>query len=237
MQFWHCEILNRNCGGKSELWCKSHNYAVTSVELKEKTNHRRRRFTPMSAVAPLVAALRTTHFWTHQIKLQVLVFTSFFVFCASQHPFKDTDCYWLSSDDFSCIRTSAYLWTWWTLSFLLFFVSVQLHRLYTYRRIYTPASYSDRRAAEFPPVAIVSLFWSVVRLCCERGVLPVLTEPLSALLSPRERCCGSWLRVAGRRDETRCEGQGRSVSCQIEPGALLLFTLKINKDFVCFLVQ
>lgn len=34
----------------------------------------------MSAVVPLVAALRTTHFWTHQIKLKVLVFSSFLYF-------------------------------------------------------------------------------------------------------------------------------------------------------------
>ncbi len=163
-----------------------------------------------------------------------------FVSCASQHPFKDTPTVivfrWFRQHQNVSIPVN-------TMDFdlLFIFVSVQLHRIYTYRRIYTPASYSDQPDAEFPPAvrAAGPLFLSFGRrsdFVVSEGFSPSKQSLWNQLF---------WVLVNGvvalgwdsLADETRWEGQGRLVSCQIEPGALLLFTLKINKDFFCFLIQ
>lgn len=141
------------------------------------------------------------------------------VFCTSQPHLKDTtDSNWLVfiivNKCFSIIcvqqiRTSAYLWTRWTLAFFLFFFSQPSCTRYAYRHICTPAAYSDQPNAELPLRSerldhCFSLSWSAVKPRCERGALPVRrvqTEPLkSALLRPRKHCCGSWLSFTGRWD-------------------------------------
>lgn len=61
--------------------------AITRVELKEKTNHRRRRFMLMSA--PCGSTENNTFLNTSNQTKSVSVYF-LFVSCASQHPFKDT---------------------------------------------------------------------------------------------------------------------------------------------------
>lgn len=131
-----------------------------------------------------------------------------FVSCASQHPFKDTPTVivfrWFRQHQNVSIPVNTMDFD----LFIFFCLSPAAQDIHLQAYLHTCLVFRPTRCWISPcgqsGWAIVSLFWSAVRLCCERGVLPVQTEPLkSALLSPCERCCGSWLRFAGRRDTMR----------------------------------